>query len=148
MSAGSRAGFSLIEALVGLAVAAMALLAVFQLQQQLSFGQRRDDAALQLASAERNALTLLADVNPTADPDGEAPLAGGRRLVWRAAPLGEERSQTPFPTPYATVAGSAAPYLLRLYRLDVDILGPDGRSLARFEFDRVGWRRSAGALGR
>jgi len=53
-----RDGFSLVEALVALAVASMALLAVFALQQQLARGQQRHQAALELVRLQRNALAL------------------------------------------------------------------------------------------
>lgn len=129
-----EAGFSLIEALVALAIAAMALAAVFSLQRQLAEGEQRHTRALQLVALQKNALALTRDLNPTAEPTGAIPLAGGQTVRWTSQPLTPARTNTGLPT------GEGA-FELRLYRVHVDITERTGKRLGGLDFDRVGWRR-------
>lgn len=130
----ARAGFSLVEALVALMVASMALLAVYELQQQLAMGQRRYEAALATAATQRNALALTQDLNPTATPSGVIPMTGGRTLRWTSAPLTPPRANLGY-------RAGAGQFTVRLYRVDVNVLGADRRRLAALSFERIGWRR-------
>lgn len=128
-----KGGFSLVEALVALAVAALALTAIFALQQQLANGQRRHERALELVTLQRNVLALTDELNPTLEPAGELPLAGGRRVRWRSAPLTPPRTQIGLPS-------GEGRFEVRLYRVEAQILDRAGRYLGRVEFDRLGWR--------
>ena len=127
-------GFSLIEALVALIIAAISLAAVLELQRQLADGQRRYERALEIAQLQRDALALTANINPGAQPDGVVPLAAGRSLRWRAEPRGPEALNTGSAT-----AGRR--FEMRLYRVTADILDPSGAAMGQVAFDRVGWRR-------
>jgi prepilin-type N-terminal cleavage/methylation domain-containing protein len=127
-------GFSLIEALVALAIAAMALAAVFELQRQLAEGEQRHTRTLQLVALQKNALALTRDLNPTAEPAGAVPLAGGQTVRWASQPLTAPRTNTGLPT-------GEGSFELRLYRVRVDITDRTGRRLGGLDFDRVGWRR-------
>lgn len=127
-------GFSLIEALVALAIAAMALAAVFSLQRQLAEGEQRHTRALQLVALQKNALALTRDLNPTAEPAGVFQLAGGQTVRWTSQPLTPPRTNTGLPT------GEGA-FEVRLYRVHVDIIERTGKRLGGLDFDRVGWRR-------
>ena len=127
-------GFSLIEALVALIIAAISLGAVLELQRQLADGQARYERTLGLAQLQRDALALTANINPAAQPEGRVPLAAGRSLRWRAEPRSAPALNT----------GSAAAgrrFMLQLYRVDVDILDASGVPIGQVAFDRVGWRR-------
>jgi prepilin-type N-terminal cleavage/methylation domain-containing protein len=129
-----RRGFSLIEALVALIIAAIALSAALELQRQLADGQRRYQRALTLAGLERDAMALTAEVNPTLQPQGAVALAGGRSLRWTATPrTGPELN--------AGSPGAGRRFELRLYRMGVRIFDADGAVLGQLNFDRVGWRR-------
>jgi prepilin-type N-terminal cleavage/methylation domain-containing protein len=127
-------GFSLIEALVALIIAAISLSAVLELQRQLADGQARYERTLELAQLQRDALALTADINPTAQPDGAIPLAAGRSLHWRAEP----RSAPALDTGSAT-AGRR--FEMRLYRVTVQILDASGAEMGEISLDRLGWRR-------
>jgi general secretion pathway protein I len=127
-------GFSLIEALVALAIAAMALAAVFALQRQLAEGEQRHTRTLALVALQQNALALTRDLNPTAEPVGALRLAGGQTVRWTSQPLTPPRTDTGLP------AGEGA-FELRLYRVRVDITDTAGKRLGGLDFDRVGWRR-------
>jgi type II secretory pathway pseudopilin PulG len=128
-----REGFSLIEALVALAVASMALIAVFALQQQLARGQQRHEASLELVRLQRNALALTDELNPTLEPTGELVMAGGQRLRWASRPLTGPKTQVGIPD-------GEGRFEVRLYRVDAVIFDPRGRALGRVGFDRMGWR--------
>jgi prepilin-type N-terminal cleavage/methylation domain-containing protein len=134
MTARRQRGFSLIEALVALIIAAMALAGILELQRQLADGQARYQRALDLARLERNAMALTADLNPTDQPRGETPLAGGRQMRWQADAIGAPQLNTG-----SRQSGRA--FELRLYRLTVSILDAQDRPLGQFAYDRVGWRR-------
>ena len=130
-------GFSLIEALVALAIASMALLAIFALQQQLAQGEVRHTRALQLVALQRNALALTSDLNPTAEPQGSLRLAGGQWVRWSAEPL------TPARTNVALSSVGEGAFEVRLYRVRVLISDARGARLGGLDFDRIGWRRLA-----
>ena len=129
-----KRGFSLIEALVALIIAAMALAGVLELQRQLADGQRRYERALMVAGLQRDAISLLADVNPTATPQGTAPLTAGRSLRWTST----ARSQ---PTLNTGAVRGGRRFEMRLYRVQVTILDRGGAALGELGFDRVGWRK-------
>ena len=134
----ARSGFSLIEALVALAVAAICLLALFELQRQLTTAERRNEQALAGLALQRDALALLRDINPSERPTGQLPLGQGRRLSWTARPMTETRPNTAYD-------GGQGAFDLRLYRLRVRLLAADGTELNAFDLDRVGWRRRIAA---
>jgi prepilin-type N-terminal cleavage/methylation domain-containing protein len=136
VNAQRRRGFSLIEALVALIIAAMALAGILELQRQLANGQARYQRALDLARWERNAIALTADLNPTDQPRGESSLAGGRSLRWQAEPIG---------APQLNMGSrqSGRAFELRLYRLTIGIFDAAGQPLGQFAYDRVGWRKLA-----
>lgn len=139
MTRPSQRGFSLIEALVALIIAAMALASVLELQRQLADGQARYQRALDLAAYEHNAIALTASMNPTDQPRGEAPLAAGRSLRWQADPIG----------PPAINSGSRTAgrrFELQLYRLSIWIFDARGAPLGQFAYDRVGWRKLVAPL--
>jgi general secretion pathway protein I len=127
-------GFSLIEALVALIIAAISLAAVLELQRQLADGQARYERALLIAQLQRDALALTTDVNPAAEPEGRVPLAAGRSLRWTAQP----RSAMALNTGSAT---SGRRFAMQLYRVNIQILDASGDQLGQVAVDRVGWRR-------
>lgn len=132
----SKAGFSLIEALAALAIVSMALLAFYELQQQLVRGERRSEEAIAQAELQRNALALTRDLNPMLEPRGAVALAGGRRVRW---------SSTPLTPSHPDVGTTGARYDVALYRLQVEVVDSVGRRLTGLSFERVGWRRRASA---
>lgn len=125
------AGFSLLEALVALAIAGLALGAVFELQHQLVNGQRRFDAALERAEMRRNALVLIRDLNPDLTPEGEMPLPPSHLVRWTSAPLTEQQLSNSFPD-------GEGVFYVTLYRLSVEVIGPEG-VIDTFDVERMGW---------
>jgi prepilin-type N-terminal cleavage/methylation domain-containing protein len=131
-----RDGFSLIEALVALAIASMTLMAIFELQIQMARSQQRAAQAIEQVASQENALALTRHLNPMEQPHGRIDLPGGDVIVWEAAPRSERRINAGFP------AGDGA-FEVQLYRVTVGVERPQGRSPAPLVFDRLGWRRLA-----
>lgn len=129
-----RAGFSMIEAMVALIIAALALSAALELQRQLADGQRRYQQALATAALERDAMALTADINPTAQPTGVVSLAGGSTVRWAATPRSAPQLNTG-----SERAGRR--FELRLYRVVVQVFDDHNAMVGQLNFDRVGWRR-------
>jgi prepilin-type N-terminal cleavage/methylation domain-containing protein len=136
----ARQGFSLIEALVALAIAAMVLTAIFELQQQMARGQRRAADALEQVAAQENALALTRDVNPMEQPEGVIELPDGDVVRWTSTPKTEPRTNAGFPT------GDGA-FQVQLFTLTVQVERRNGRSPAPLVFDRMGWRRMTEIAG-
>lgn len=136
MSAATRGrdGFSLIEALVALAIAAMTLMAIFELQIQMARSQQRAALAIEQVAVQENALALTRNLNPMQQPQGRIELPGGDTVVWSAEPKSERRINAGFP------AGDGA-FEVQLYRVTVGVERAQGRPPAPLVFDRLGWRR-------
>lgn len=130
----ARQGFSLIEALVALAIAAMVLTAIFELQQQMTRGQRRAADALEQVAAQENALALIRDVNPMEQPQGVIELPEGDTVRWTSEAKTAPRTNTGFPT------GDGV-FQVQLFTLTVQVERRNGRSPAPLILDRMGWRR-------
>lgn len=131
-----RAGFSLIEALVALAIASVCLVAIFGLQQQLARSQVRYEAAQARAQTRRNILALIRDLNPTAQPLGEVALPGDERLTWTSRPAGPARSAL-------TLAGAPGAFVVQLYVVEAMLTDQAGAPRDTVSVERMGWRRVA-----
>lgn len=129
-----RAGFSLIEALVALAIASVSLLAIFDLQQQMTKAQRRLEVALNQSRLERSALATLQDINPSERPTGELQMGNDAKVSWTSAPLSEDKLAAGFPT------GDGS-FRVRLYRLTIHVTDERGQPVGDYQIDRVGWRK-------
>lgn len=132
MTRGGRSGFSLIEALVALTIAALTLSAIFELQVQMVRGQERAARALKQVMAQENAISMLRDVNPMEEPTGAFDLDGGDIVRWSSEPVGALYVQAGFPS-------GEGRYRVQRFKLTVSIERPDGRSTRPLVFERVGW---------
>lgn len=135
-----REGFSLIEALVALAIAAMTLTAIFELQQQMIRGQRRATDVMEQVAAQENALALTRDLNPMERPRGAIDLPQGDTVRWTSEPKTAIRTNAGFPT-------GDGMFQVQLFAVTVEVERRNGRSPAPLTFDRVGWRRMTGDGG-
>jgi general secretion pathway protein I len=129
-----RPGFSLIEALVALAIAAMTLTAIFELQIQMARGQERAAQALAQVAAQENAVALLSNLNPMEQPAGSVAVPNGDTIRWTSEAHGQPVLAAGFPT-------GDSQYLVQKFTLTVQVERAEGRSPAPMVFDRVGWRR-------
>lgn len=130
----AREGFSLIEALVALAIASMTLMAIFELQIQMARGQERAARAIEQVSAQENALALTRHINPMATPEGRLSLPEGDIVAWSSTPKTIRQVNAGFPL------GDGL-FEVQLYEVTVRIERAGGRPPAPLVFDRLGWRR-------
>ncbi len=128
----TRRGFSLIEALVALAIISMALLALYGLQLQLLQGESRAEGALAVAAMQRNMLAVVRDLNPMAQPTGAMTLAGGRRLSWSSTPASE-------PAPTRPDIAQPSRFVVRLYTVHAQVSDARGKVVAVEDIQRLGW---------
>ena len=126
------AGFSLLEALVALAIAALCLIPLMSLQRTYIDGQRRHEAALQRAEIQKNALTIVRQINPTDEPEGQAVLAPDLTVSWTATEISDLKTSTGLP------AGDGQ-YQVQLYRMDVSVSRGSQKVVPDFSVERVGW---------
>ncbi len=134
-----RSGFSLVEALVALAIASLMLGAIFQLQVQMARSQARAAAVLEQVAAQENALVVVRDINPMERPAGEVRLGDKEVVRWTATPLGEPRLNAGFPL------GNGG-YDVQLFEVRVEVDRTPRQSPAPLVIERVGWRRSGQEL--
>lgn len=125
-------GFTLLEAVVALAILAAAGMALFAAMTQSVQMVGRAESSREADAALRNALAYVGAVNPAEDPQGRQPL-GAYELVWNAELLEPAR-------PSAT--GYVAPGLheVGLYRLDLE-LWRDGELQREASVRRIGYRQ-------
>ena len=130
-SANSARGFSLLEAIVALALIGLAGSALFAWLDStlLSASRVREDNAEALLVL--NALPFVEQVNPMQTPEGKfeaAPL----KLSWKSKQLGDLRSS-------ASAAETDGVFRMGLYEVDVVVTGSHDTE-AHFTLRRVGWQ--------
>lgn len=128
----SQRGFSLLEAIVALAILASAGLVLFASMTQSVLMVSRAEASREADSALRNALAWMETVNPALIPQGEQGL-GDVTLRWDARPIEPPRDAM---TGYL----QAGLYEVGLYRVRLELFR-DGQSIAQAELHRVGYRQ-------
>jgi len=128
----SKAGFSLLEALAALTIAAVSLAALMGMQHQLVDAQRRSDAAIAKADLKKNALVLIREVNPDEYPEGEIALPPNRTVRWTATALTEPKLSAGFPN-------GDGRFMVTLYRMAVEVVDAQGAVVEAFEVERMGW---------
>ncbi|WP_313249389.1 type II secretion system protein [Stenotrophomonas acidaminiphila] len=125
-------GFSLLEAIVALAIVATAGLALFAAMNQSIQMALRAETARKSDTAMRNALAWMEVVNPGQTPSGEKRL-GGMVLDWKSEPVEPPRDAM---TGYL----QAGLYQVGLYDVTVDVRSEDGVS-ASFRLRKVGYKQ-------
>lgn len=141
-----QAGFSLLEAIVALAIIALALVPLLAfVAQSLDQVYRAADAQLR-ATVMANAVDAMSGVNPMRDPRGEIDL-GGPRVRWQARPLVQPMTNANIPTGFGV-------FSVALYDVQASVVRGDGTPWFDFELRLAGHRRSvpfvnpfAGAAG-
>lgn len=132
MDRSRQAGFSLLEAIVSLAVLASVGMALFAAMGQSVQMAARAEAARERESALRNALSWMQTVNPALEPEGEQQL-GDVVLRWTSEPIEPPRDAM---TGYLR----AGLYSVGLYRVHLQ-LTRDGLEFAEMDLRRVGFEQ-------
>lgn len=125
-------GFTLLEAIVALAILAAAGMALFAAMSQSLQMVQRAQQARDADAALRNALAWSETINPMLDPSGEQAL-GDWEMRWRSEAL---------EPPRAGATGFLQPglYQVGLYRLHLQ-LWRDGALQREVAFNRAGYRQ-------
>lgn len=128
----ASAGFSLLEAIVSMAIVATVGLALFAAMSQSVQMLGRAERARAGDSALRNAVAWIQAVNPSERPQGEE-LLGEVTLRWSSRLVEPVRD---------AVTGSNVPGLYEVGLYDVRLeLSRDGQPLAEETIRRVGYRQ-------
>lgn len=125
----NEAGFSILEAMIAMALLAAALLPLLELQGQFTRvvgSLERADMRLQ---ARDVALNKIITINPAENLRGELELQDSR-ISWMAQPV--------FPLKPLNDSGFDTPTDIALYDIKVEILFVDG-SYDNFNVRRLGW---------
>lgn len=130
MNRRAQRGFSLLEAIVALAILASAGMVLFASMNQSVQMVQRAEASREADSALRNALAWMETVNPAQTPQGEQVL-GEVTLRWDSELVEPARDAM---TGYL----QAGLYQVGLYRMRLE-LSRDGERMAEVDLRRVGW---------
>jgi general secretion pathway protein I len=125
-------GFTLLEAIVALAILAAAGMAVFAAMSQSLQMVERADQARNLDTALRNALAWSVRINPMTEPDGETAL-GEWTLRWHSEPVEPPRDGT-------TPSFQPGLYKVGLYSMQLE-LWRDGRMQREATLRRAGYQQ-------
>lgn len=124
-------GFSILEALVAMAIIAGAFLPLLMLQGQLTRTALAVERSEQLLRGKTNALSYLRTLNPSLRPEGEEPLGDGISMAWQSTPLTQ-------PRPVRSMGGEVGRFNITLYEVSCTLSFPDGRT-STFSSSQVGW---------
>ncbi len=125
-------GFSLLEAIVAMAILAAAGMALFAAMSQSVQMAARAENAREADSAVRNALAWMETVNPAETPQGEQRW-GGLALRWHSELVEPARDAM-------TGYHRAGLYQVGLYQVRLE-LTRDGRPVTDVSMRRVGYRQ-------
>ena len=126
-------GFSALEMLVAVAILAAAFLPILLIQTQMLGAYDRQAGAYERLTLRRNAIAVLADLNPMEAPTGSISIGEGVTLSWRSTALSNEVISAAFPI------GDGEFYVV-LYKVEVEILSQSANWRDGFTVERVGWR--------
>lgn len=126
-------GVSAIEALAALALIAIVMIPLLDLQISLVRAGAAQEAAARRIEARRNALALIRDLNPMANPEGSRPLTGDLTMRWSARALADETRGLDYPS-------GEGPFVVTLYLVTVSLTGQGVDTSFRVEM--LGWRKA------
>lgn len=127
-----RRGFSLLEALIAVAVLGIGLSALLGLRQAV-LRQMHTVATLEAAETDmRNAMAMVADVNPMTTPEGVRKISASQSVRWRSDQITAVRRSRAYP------AGDGD-FDVALFRLHVAVVTRESVTAA-YDVERLGWR--------
>jgi len=125
-------GFSLIEALIAVAILGLSLSALLALRHTV-LKQLHIATTLEAADTDtRNAMAMVADVNPMKTPEGAREIRANQSVTWRAQRISSVRRTEAYPA-------GAGDHEVALFRLHVSVVTA-GRTTAEYDVERLGWR--------
>ncbi|MHA6288825.1 hypothetical protein [Maricaulis sp. CAU 1757] len=130
-----RDGFSVMEALVAIAVIAAAMIPLFELQRSLANSTARLQATAARLDVEASALAYLQAIDPIGQPEGELVISEWT-LTWQSELIASE--------PFADGYLGAGLYDISLYQINAELtLGEVSRPIS---LRRVAWLQSRSPL--
>ena len=124
-------GFSLLEAIVALALISLTGTAIFSwINQSLSNLSRLNNHQAQTIQLD-NALAYLRQVNPMATPQGSV-VMGDTQLNWSSELIEPQKRMV-------GRRGTPTPYVMGLYSMTVEVRRPDAKPLS-FNIRQVGYQ--------
>ena len=135
--ASGRAGFSVLEAIIAIAILSIAFLPLLELQNQMARTTIALERNEELMSAKRSALAYARSLNPMQNPDGNIDL-GRASMHWQATPISDER-------PALGKGGQKGRFVVALYDVKVTLTFENQRPQS-FSVHATGWRATASML--
>jgi general secretion pathway protein I len=130
----AEAGFTLLEAIVAIAVLLAALVPLYILISNVSRSAFHVDQVNRLAEIETDALNIMETVNPMLKPAGSIDL-GPYAVRWVATTLIDPVDGSSYPT------GISA-FKIGLYNTKIDVVAPDGQIVTSFPLRMIGYRHA------
>ncbi len=131
------AGFSVLEAIIAVAILAVAFLPLLALQGQMTRTTIALERNEKLITAKRSALAYVSTLNLTRDPRGSLDL-GQASMRWTAIPVSEERM-------VRGAGGDEGRFAITLYDVQVTLDFADQRP-QEFTVRAIGWRATKSML--
>lgn len=131
MAVKMRAGFSVMEALVAIAIIAIAMIPLFELQRSLAQSTARLQTTTERLDIEASALAFLQVVDPLAEPSGSLEI-GAWTLIWDSQLIATE----------ANADGYLGAGLYSVYLYDIEAELARGSTQYEFTIRRLAWRQT------
>jgi general secretion pathway protein I len=134
MPANSK-GFTLLEAIVALAVMAMALIPMVAFVSQSANELQRAGESNERSFVMQSALALMDPINPMTEAQGTLPLDRNITMMWESQPIVE-------PNPGIQVGSGLPAYRLGFYKVHVSLVR-DRETWFDFDMRKVGYEKTS-----
>jgi prepilin-type N-terminal cleavage/methylation domain-containing protein len=128
-------GFTLLEAIVALAVMSLALIPMVAFVSQSVNELQRAGESNERSFVMQSALALMEPINPMAEAAGTLPLDRNITMAWESQPLVE-------PNPGINIGSGLPAYRLGFYKVHVT-LSRGGGSWFDFDMRKVGYEKTS-----
>lgn len=133
----NKRGLSVLEAMVAIAILAIAIVPLLQIQSQIARTHQRYDALYDRVTMHNNAFAILRDLNPIETPEGRTELAPGVVMTWNSRQLSDEVRSTVYPN-------GDGQFDVALFEVSVVVASDRANLSHSFVVERLGWRQAAG----
>lgn len=133
----SRRGLSVLEAMVAIAILAIAIVPLLEIQSQIARTHQRYEALYERVTMHNNAFAILRDLNPSLNPEGRIELAPGVLMTWTSRQIGDEVRSTVYPN-------GDGQFDVALFEVSVVVASEIPNRTDAFVVERLGWRQAAG----
>ncbi len=136
---GKSAGFTLLEAIVAIAIIGLTLLPLVSYISLASSQLQRSADANEQSIVTQSVLALMTPVNPLLEPDGQLPLDRDIKIAWKSETLVQ-------PNTSALLGAGLAGYRLGFYKVHVTVSRADASEWFTFDLRKVGYDRFTSAF--